>query len=396
MVDSKENDVNCQNISIADVHPDYKKAFIILQTVFHNSFYNQKNNSFDYIKYNAYKRTAQIIVCKYGIDSLEYLEENILENDPRFGDLYAKPSAVLKFVKDNLDVIQEYKEKKQLNNKKTNEKTEVLTKVDDPVSTEILNILIPDIQDNNRVIPNAFLRSSLFGIVRKGQRELVKEKEIVSLSQYKIYFTGEELDQLDLIVWDSLVYLFKKKTSNINSKESDDVNLTIYEICKFLGYENNSRVRKQVYERIKRLTYANVKINFNNYEYIGSLVFGFLLDENKESYCLSMNKKLINIFSNSKDYTYINVNIRKELGQNQLAIWLYHFFASHEKPIPYKLSYLRELSRSESEQKEFNRKLKSALEIIKKAYDSEGVKFDFVIQNGELQITKLKNVLKIR
>jgi hypothetical protein len=386
------NEKNSQNFTfIADVHPDYKKAFGILQNIFHNSFYNQRTDSFDAIKYSSYKRTAQIIVCKYGIEALEYLEENILENDPRFGALYAMPSAVLNFVKENIKEIEYYKNKKELQNQKSVVTIELINDKNEIYSKNILSQLIPNIQENNRVIPNAFLRSSLFGIVKKGKRELVKEKKIVSLSQYKIYFTGEELDQLDLVVWDSLVYLFKRKT---NDKEK--TYLSLYEILASMGYKNDRKVRQQVKERIQRLTYANVKVETNKSVYIGSLIYSFKLDNENEFYCLRMNKDLIDIFSCKKDYTYINIVIRSELGQNQLAIWLYHFFASHENPIPYKISYLRELSRSNSEQKEFNRKLKVALEIIKKAYEMEKIKFDYKIQNSELHVTKLKNVLKIR
>ena len=288
MVESKDNEVNSQ--FIADDHPDYKKAFAILQTLFHNSFYNQNTGDFNFTKHTAYKRTAQIIVCRYGIEALEYIEDHIIENEPLFGALCANHGLVLKFVKDNLKEIEAYKAKKKLNNKKLNNKTEVLTSSNEHVTNEILNALIPDIQENNRVIPNAFLRSSLFGIVKKGQRSLVKDKEIFSLSQYKIYFTGEELDQLDLIVWDSLVYLFKQK-----SNDKDKIYLSLYEILTCMGYKNDTKIRQQVKERIKRLNIANVSVISSEEDYGGNLIYDFSLDKNSDNYCLFMNRKLLNI-----------------------------------------------------------------------------------------------------
>ncbi|MBX9839191.1 MAG: hypothetical protein K2X69_12880 [Silvanigrellaceae bacterium] len=378
-------DVNSQEINEND--PDFKKALEICSILFHDDIYGNKGN-FNNHKYMSIRGTIKIVLQNYGVEAFEFFQKELLDNHlEQISNGSFNPYFVLNLCKKNKDKIDQFKLDKQSKlNKENLEKN-----TDKQLNPS--NSFIPEVHSESRVIPNAFLRSSLFGIIKKGGREMVKEKLIFSLSQYEIYFTGEELDQLDLIVWDALVYLFKQKNQ---MKSNDVVSISLYEICKFLGYTNNSKIRKQIKDRITRLTYAHVKINFNRKCYVGSLIYGFFLDHEKELYSLEMNKKLINIFSNQDDYTYINANVRNELGQNQLANWLYHFYATHQNPIPFRLGYLKELSRSSTSQKEFNRLIKSALEVIQKAYEIDRIKFEYEIKNGDLYVTKLKNVVQLK
>lgn len=50
--------------------------------------------------------------------------------------------------------------------------------------------LLPEIFEDRRAIPNCFLRGALFGMVRKGRRALVESQPIVTMSQYKVSFSG--------------------------------------------------------------------------------------------------------------------------------------------------------------------------------------------------------------
>ena len=63
--------------------------------------------------------------------------------------------------------------------------------------------LLPDIFEDKRAIPNCFLRGALFGMVRKGRRALVENQAIFTMSQYQVSFSGSEMDQNDLEVWDT-------------------------------------------------------------------------------------------------------------------------------------------------------------------------------------------------
>ena len=75
---------------------------------------------------------------------------------------------------------------------------------------------LPFIFENTRAIPNSFVRSALFGMVKKGARKFIDDEEIIAMKQYNIIYKGDALDQNDLEVWDTLIYL--AKTLNADDK----------------------------------------------------------------------------------------------------------------------------------------------------------------------------------
>ncbi|MBX9840088.1 MAG: RepB family plasmid replication initiator protein [Silvanigrellaceae bacterium] len=378
MIEKVENEVKQE---FNESHPDFKIALKICCAMFHEDFFNPRNGNFSNHTYMSVCRTITLSLERYGLEAFYYIENDCLEKSyDIFGKVEFSPKLLLNFFKEKKEEIKQFK-KQIIEDKVLN----IEYKENELLENSSANSLIPKVYDESRVIPNVFLRSSLFGIVKKGKREFLKNKSVFSFSQYEILYTGEELDQLDLIVWDSLVYLFKYKNKE---KETENISTTLYEICNIAGYNPQGNIYKQIFERIKRLNCANVEIKFNKKKYVGNLLLGFFHDENKNSYSVKMNKNLINIFSNNKDYTYINSKVRDELGQNQLAIWLFHFYESHLEPISFTLEYLKELSGSGTSQKEFNRMIKNSLKSLKNIYTKYGLKFHFDIKKNELSIDK--------
>ena len=49
-----------------------------------------------------------------------------------------------------------------------------------------------------RAVPNGFLRSALFGAIRKGRRRYLKAEQLAALDGIEIRYTGQRLDQGDL------------------------------------------------------------------------------------------------------------------------------------------------------------------------------------------------------
>ncbi len=103
------------------------------------------------------------------------------------------------------DKIQEFK--KQLITKEQRQKAED----DAKLLGTAMQQLLPEIFEDKRAVPNCFLRGALFGMVRKGRRAVVGDMPIFTMSQYDLTFTGYELDQNDLEVWDTLMYLAKSR-----------------------------------------------------------------------------------------------------------------------------------------------------------------------------------------
>jgi hypothetical protein len=262
--------------------------------------------------------------------------------------------------------------------------------------------LLPEIYESKRAIPNVFLRGGLFGLVRKGKRALVGDKTIFTMSQYQMSFTGYELDQNDLELWDTLIYLAKDRQIN------DELRLTLYDLCKQMNLTDAKSNYDRIINRAKRLAFGKVSIKSNKKEYYGSLLDDVYIDHNEHGkLVIRYNKKLMHLFVDN-DFTFIDNTIRKELGDNQLARWLFCFYATHKEPIPFGFDFLYKLSGSCAEKKEFNRKIKLALEEIKQAYLRNDIKWEYEIyknkkgenflavnpKDDKLNITKLIEISK--
>ena len=221
--------------------------------------------------------------------------------------------------------------------------------------------LLPEIFDEKRAIPNCFLRGALFGMVRKGRRALVGEMPIFTMTQYDLTFTGYELDQNDLELWDTLMFLAKER------KVDSELRITLYDLCQQMRLSYNQERGKKLEERALRLQLGQVKIKTGDKTFAGSLINNVYIDKDGDGkLVIEYNKKLAPLFTD--DYTFISADIRHLLGDNQLARWLYNFYESHKDPLPFSIDFIQKLCRSESQPKEFKRLLRSALEQVKKAH----------------------------
>ena len=222
--------------------------------------------------------------------------------------------------------------------------------------------LLPEIFEDKRAIPNCFLRGALFGMVRKGRSGLVQNQPIFTMSQYKVSFSGSEMDQNDLELWDTLIYLAKQR--NVES----ELRITLYDLCKQIRLTDSMANRDTLTTRAKRLVFSKVSIKTATKEFYGGLINNVYIDSAGDGkLVVEYNKKLAPLFTD-KDYTLISADIRYLLGQNQLARWLYNFYESHNQSIPFAINFIHKLCKSNSELKGFKQKLKLALELVKKAH----------------------------
>lgn len=222
--------------------------------------------------------------------------------------------------------------------------------------------LLPDIFEDRRAIPNCFLRGALFGMVRKGRRALVDNQPIFTMSQYQVSFTGHELDQNDLELWDTLMYLAKER--NVDN----ELRISLYDLCQQMRLSFTKTAYVALGARLSRLQLGQVRIKASKKLFFGSLINNVYMEEGDHGrLVVEYNKKLTPLFTDG-DYTLISVDIRHLLGDNQLARWLYNFYESHSEPIPFAINFIQKLCRSDSEPKEFKRLLKNSLELVRKAH----------------------------
>lgn len=222
--------------------------------------------------------------------------------------------------------------------------------------------LLPDIFEDKRAIPNCFLRGALFGMVRKGRRALVENQPIFTMSQYQVSFSGSEMDQNDLELWDTLMYLAKARDVE------HELRITLYDLCQQMRLTDSMANREAITARAKRLVFGKVSIKTLTKEFYGGLINNVYIDTAGDGkLVIEYNKKLAPLFTDN-DYTLISADIRHLLGESQLARWLYNFYESHNQPIPFAIDFIHKLCRSDSELKGFKQKIKLSLQEVKKAH----------------------------
>src|SRR5674476_538560 len=98
----------------------------------------------------------------------------------------------------------------------------------------VLELILPDWNELYRGVPNGFLRSGLFTARSKSIRNDIRGIKIASLSNFDIFYKGQELSQDDLSVWIALMTRARKQLLDA------PIYFTGYELVKDLGWRMHS------------------------------------------------------------------------------------------------------------------------------------------------------------
>jgi hypothetical protein len=219
-------------------------------------------------------------------------------------------------------------------------------------------IHFPRWPEEKRGTPNSFLRSALFAAVQSKDRVYMKESILFSQQGISIKYTGEQLNQEDLDVWEAISHLARQHPLG------NECSFTAYSILKALELPVGGCQHQRLHSAIIRLTACAVEIRHEGRVYFGSLIESGVKDEVTSHYTISINKKLNRLFGDN-GWTAIDWQQRLLLRRKPLAQALHAYFSSHERPYPVKLATLQELTGSQNKQpSDFKRKVKAALEAL--------------------------------
>lgn len=217
---------------------------------------------------------------------------------------------------------------------------------------------LPIWPDSVRCVPNAILRSALFGI--STNRKFHKTRTIIaSVDGFEIRFKGESFNQTDLDVWEMLLHLARLQPLG------DDVRFTAHALLKSLGRGTSGKHHDELKEQIMRLIAGAVEVTWvkEKKAFASALVSSYKRDDITGQYSVTFNRDMLQLYESG--HTLIDWGQRQLLGANNLAKWLHGHYASHAKPYPYKVQTLRELSGSEAaELRTFRQKLRQALALL--------------------------------
>ncbi len=240
-------------------------------------------------------------------------------------------------------------------------------------------VQLPLWPDPMRAVPNACLRSALFGAVRKGRRRLLEQETIAAMEGVEIRYTGPRLSQGDLDVYESLLHILRDQPLG------KVCYTTSYALLKIMGKKDTGGRggnREVLHRSLMRLGATMVEIETRSYSYAGSLIDEVEQNKKTREYVITLNPKLKTLFAPDQ-YTQIQWTIRRELEGHQLAQWLHGFYASHAQPYPVKVETLHKLCGSETERMDHYREnLRKALDAVAAACAAHGESFQYRIEKS--------------
>ena len=239
-------------------------------------------------------------------------------------------------------------------------------------------IQLPLWPEQARGIPNSALRGALFAAIQGKNRQYMKRESLTVLHGTQICFTGMQLDQSDLDVWEQALHLARQNPLGTRC------DFTAHAFLKAIGRRTGKSQHEQLKDNFSRLTACEVEIRQGPHVYAGSLIEAHYRNEDTGYYILRLNPDLIKLYTAS--WTAIDWQQRQQLRRKPLALWLHGFYASHANPYPMRIEKLMQLSGSRNKQfSDFKRKLKAALEDLK----AVGAILNFEIKDGLVYVERV-------
>ena len=222
-----------------------------------------------------------------------------------------------------------------------------------------------------RGIPNPVLRGALFAAVQ-GKNRAVFQRELLACQKgLQIRFTGIQLDQSDLDVWEQALHLARLHPLGTRCEFS------VYGFLKALGRKTGKSEHEWLKNSFARLMGCGVELtNQQERKTYGGSLLEFMRDDDSGRYVVIFNPKILTFYEGG--WTAIDWQDRQLLRGKPLALWLHGYLATHAKPYPIKIETIRSFSGSSNKEiRGFKRKLIAALNELKKiefimGFDFEG------------------------
>jgi hypothetical protein len=208
-----------------------------------------------------------------------------------------------------------------------------------------------------RGMPNDVLRSALFAAIHKG-REYIEDRLIAAVNGTSIRYTGRQLEQSDLDVWEQVLHLARQHPLGTVCYFKGGAFL------KAIGRSAGKANYKWLATVLTRLTACEVRFKRPGYTHGRGLIASYDIDEHTGLYRVSVDPDTAKLYA--AGWTAIDWERRQQLRCQPLALWLHGYYSSHAKPLPVKVETLRSLSGSRAKSlRHFREKLRAALDELK-------------------------------
>ncbi|MGP5366958.1 plasmid replication initiator TrfA [Pseudomonas helleri] len=215
---------------------------------------------------------------------------------------------------------------------------------------------LPPWPDSTRGVPNVWLRCALFaGIQGKGRKALRREL-LATVDGVEIRFSGWQLDQSDLDVWETVIHLAR------HHRIGNRVQFSEVQVLKTLKRSSGTSDRLWLRSALVRLAGATIEMKYGNLTFFGALLKG-AGDEMTGVYVIELESRLEALYM--AGWTQIEWDERVLLRRKPLALWLHGWFCSHAEPFPLGIETIQRLSGSvNTHPGSFKRQLSKALDEL--------------------------------
>ena len=237
-------------------------------------------------------------------------------------------------------------------------------------------IQLPLWPEPKRGAPNAVLRGALFAAVQGKGRRYMDREVLAAQRGVTVRFTGMQLDQSDLDVWEQALHLARTQALGTTCY------FTARGFLKALTRQASGQNLEWLKSSLARLAGAVVEISDGRRTYFGTLIERGVRDEETGRYVVEINPDLAAFYGRSQ-WTQIDWEQRQLLRSKPLALWLHGFYASHAAPHALTVEYLHKLSGSQTKQLwKFKQNLTQALQALEAAGAISG----FTIQGDRVNV----------
>ena len=214
---------------------------------------------------------------------------------------------------------------------------------------------LPAWPEKARGVPNGVLRSSLFRVAKKGNRDYLRRQKIASVDGLIVIFNGPRLCQFHLDVWENCLHIARSRgTGQI-------IRFTAYSFLKAIGRNTGKSDREWLKGVLLDLASSVVEITDGKKTYFGQILHHGIRDEVTKEYLIEINPRLALLYG-ADGWSRIEWEQRLALKGQPLAQWLHGFYSSHAKPYPYKVETVKELCGSDTRELfHFRAELRQAL-----------------------------------
>lgn len=220
-------------------------------------------------------------------------------------------------------------------------------------------VQLPLWAETKRGTPNSILRSALFAAIQGQKRKTMTRALLRSQQGIEIRFTGIQLDQSDLDVFEQAVHLARQDPLGTQC------HFTARSFLKALQRPTGGDQHEWLKDALARLSSASVEIKHDGFSYSGTLIQNSICEEmtTHHRHILYIDRGLIELYL--AGWTAIDWQTRAKLRRRPLALWLHGFYASHARPFPLKAETLYKLCGSNNKDLDgFKRRLREAFEQL--------------------------------